>query len=158
MGPEAEPGPRCRRGTLNSLPGLRQGGFRITSPVSPNYNCVACAAGETHRWWDALPEQGAYWPPGAPPAVSLGSLTLVFQALGYEECQSAATQAGFEKIALYADQQGSPTHVARQLPSGSWTSKLGALEDIEHASLESLEGTNYGKVVRVMRRSIRPHP
>ena len=46
-----------------------------------------------------------------------------------------------------------PKHAARQLPSGRWTSKLGFLEDIEHA-LHDLEGTEYGAVVLVMKRPI----
>jgi hypothetical protein len=136
------------------FPGLRPGCFRIASPESPNYNCAAWAAGETHRCWDAYPEHGAYWPPGAPPWVSLGNLTAVFATLGYKACESAAAESGFEKIALYADDQGWPTHVARQMPSGAWTSKRGALEDIEHATLESLEGDRYGRVVRILWRSV----
>jgi hypothetical protein len=49
------------------------------------------------------------------------------------------------------DAQGSPTHAARQLDNGRWTSKLGELEDIEH-SLRDLEGAAYGTVVQVMKR------
>ena len=54
----------------------------------------------------------------------------------YEECQSAALDAGYEKIALYALQNDNgvlvPTHAAKQLRDGRWMSKLGGLEDIEH--------------------------
>jgi len=46
-----------------------------------------------------------------------------------------------------------PLHVARQLPSGRWSSKLGALQDIEH-DLHDLEGTEYGSVVLVMKRTL----
>jgi hypothetical protein len=65
----------------------------------------------------------------------------------------------FEKIALYADKNGLPSHAARQLPSGTWTSKLGPMEDIEHLMLEALEdaaGTTsaYGKVALIVRRPI----
>ena len=59
---------------------------------------------------------------------------------------------GIEKLVLYADEHGEPIHVARQLPSGAWTSKLGASEDIEHRVLAALEGTLYGKVARLLRR------
>jgi len=44
-------------------------------------------------------------------------------------------------------------HAARQLPEGRWTSKLGELEDIEHA-LHDLTGTVYGSVVLVMKRAL----
>lgn len=40
----------------------------------------------------------------------------------------------------------------RQLPDGKWTSKLGALEDIEHDRLDALEGDDYGRVVAYMKR------
>jgi hypothetical protein len=46
-------------------------------------------------------------------------------------------------VALYADGQGVPLHAARQWPDGRWTSKLGAMEDIEHA-LQDLVGSEYG--------------
>jgi len=44
-----------------------------------------------------------------------------------------------------------PTHAARQLGPSNWTSKLGELEDVEHATLQSLESF-YGKVALVLRR------
>ncbi len=69
----------------------------------------------------------------------------------------------FEKIAIYVDTDGVPTHAARQLPDGSWTSKLGDWEDIQHQTLEALETGNdkahqelgYGKVAKIMRRASR---
>jgi hypothetical protein len=51
-----------------------------------------------------------------------------------------------------------PTHMARQLPNGAWTSKCGPEEDITHFTLDALEtyGTiyNYGCDVLYMRRLI----
>lgn len=44
--------------------------------------------------------------------------------------------------------------MARQLPTGRWTSKLGGSEDIEHASPTELEGDMYGTVVLYMRKPI----
>jgi hypothetical protein len=60
-------------------------------------------------------------------------------------------EPNFEKIALYAI-GNIPTHAARQLGDGSWVSKLGALEDIQHAAFFELEGAAYGKVVCFLRR------
>jgi hypothetical protein len=48
---------------------------------------------------------------------------------------------------------GKPTHVAGQLVTGRWTSKLGESEDIEHG-LRDLEGDVYGVVVLVMQRPL----
>lgn len=56
---------------------------------------------------------------------------------------------------LYADADAIPTHMARQTESGTWKSKLGNLEDIEHTTLEQLNGyrrDDYGCAVRYLRR------
>lgn len=62
-------------------------------------------------------------------------------------------EIGFEKIAIYGSDHG-PTHASRQLADGKWTSKLGDADDIEHETLEALEGAIYGSVVHIMKRSI----
>ncbi|MCP4372396.1 MAG: hypothetical protein GY797_30465 [Deltaproteobacteria bacterium] len=74
------------------------------------------------------------------------------KTLGYSVCEDAENENNFEKIAIYADSNGKPTHAARQLNSGKWTSKLGSLEDIEHHSLECLELSNYGSVTVILKR------
>ncbi len=64
-------------------------------------------------------------------------------------------EAEFEKVAIYEDAQGKPTHMARQLDSGLWTSKLGEAWDIVHHALEGIEGQQYGRATLAMRRPIR---
>ena len=44
------------------------------------------------------------------------------------------------------------THAARLKPDGKWTSKLGIEEDIEHNTLESMEGDLYGFVIQILRK------
>lgn len=67
-------------------------------------------------------------------------------------------EEGYEKVALFArhDDEGriAPTHAAKQLADGRWTSKLGALEDIEHMEPEDVNGPLYGTPIRFMRRAI----
>jgi hypothetical protein len=70
-------------------------------------------------------------------------------------CPGEEAEPDFEKVALFADAQGKPTHAARQLSSGRWTSKLGKKEDLEHA-LHALSGAVYGSVVLVMKRPRSP--
>jgi hypothetical protein len=135
-----------------SFPGLAEGEFRVTGPPKAAYNCAAWAVSDTAHWWEPTPGEGGYWPEGVSRAHSLEALIGAFARLGFEKCPDARAEPGVEKLALYADETGSPTHVARQLPSGKWTSKLGASEDIEHASAEALQGILYGKVVRILRR------
>jgi hypothetical protein len=84
---------------------------------------------------------------------TLAAFQEAFQSLGYAVCADEALELGFEKVALFALADGFPTHAARQLGSGRWTSKLGELEDIEHA-LRDLEGVEYGTVVLVMKRAL----
>lgn len=72
----------------------------------------------------------------------------------YKVCESGSLESGIEKIAIYVDDSGIPQHVARQLQDGTWTSKLGKEEDIQHNLLEALEGDLYGKVTVFMMRRI----
>ena len=100
-----------------------------------------------------------FWPRGVSREISLPAFLDVFLTLGYEECQDADLEAGYEKVALFAKLNTSgnlePTHAAKQLPDGRWTSKLGPLEDIEHDEVEDVSGPSYGEPVQFMRRSIR---
>lgn len=95
-----------------------------------------------------------YWPPGAPREETLEAFVIAFQTLGYGVCDSQEFEPGYWKIAIYTDAQAVPTHVARLQADGTWTSKLGQYEDIEHNALEGLtEGiSGYGKVACYMKR------
>jgi len=130
---------------------LRESGYQITSDPDDRYNCVAWAAGDQRKWWD--PSYGYYWPVAAR-LKSVEGFMSVFRSLGYELCESRDVEPGFEKIAIYANGLW-PTHVARQLENGNWTSKCGEEEDIEH-NLQGLEGGDNGRVVVVMKREGRP--
>jgi len=135
-----------------AFPRLAQSGYRITSPKDKIYNCIAWAANDLRNWWWPGPhEEDEYWPPGVPRDVTLAAFQAAFAFLGYAFCEGEEIEPGFEKVAVFADVRGKPTHGARQLPTGRWTSKLGALEDIEH-DLRDLQGTLYGTVVLVMKR------
>ena len=67
-------------------------------------------------------------------------------------------EPAFEKIALYAQRipgiGWEPTHAARQLSDGCWTSKLGTLEDIEHFGVDAVADGIHGTVVRYLRRDV----
>jgi hypothetical protein len=137
-----------------TFPGLAKGNYSITSPRSKRYNCIAFAAGDTTNWWWPGPSSELeYWPANVPSVETLDAFRDLFTSLGYVECQTEDVEAGLEKIAVYAGDNNDPRHSARQLPHGRWTSKLGLLEDIEH-ELRDLEGTEYGRVVLVMKRQV----
>lgn len=134
---------------VQAFPSLHFVEFKITSPETNRYNCIGWAAGDTRRWW--WPEHRRYWPPGVPREPTVEAFVQAFATLGYEPCDSDGVEEGVERVALYAYANGEPTHAARQLPSGRWTSKLGTWEDIEH-TLVGLEGARYGHVARILRR------
>jgi hypothetical protein len=137
---------------VNSLedlfPRLRGAEYRIESPKDFDYNCIAHAVGEKGCcWWPDLGGQDT-WPAGVPREETTAAFVAAF---GYAVCAGEELETGFEKVALFANEHGVPTHAARQLESGRWTSKLGELEDIEHA-LHDLEGAAYGSVVLLLKR------
>ena len=84
--------------------------------------------------------------------VTLVAFIEAFMALSYEKCEDGSLEDGYQKIALFADDSDLPTHAARQLPNGAWTSKLGRLEDIVHDAVEDVSGPTYGAPVQFMRR------
>jgi hypothetical protein len=134
------------------FPKLRDSNYRVTSQPDARYNCIAWAAGDTRRWW--WPErdiENGFWPDSVPFEVTLAAFCALFDSLGYAMCAAEAFEPAFERIAIFAGSDGLPTHAARQLPNGLWTSKLGEGEDIEH-DLHHLEGQVYGSVSAVMRR------
>lgn len=132
---------------LGFFPNLRSTGHRITSNGTDTYNCLAWAAGETHRRWE--PNRPHHWP--ATRGHEIEYFVEAYQSLGYVECENGDLEHGFEKIAIYG-QYGLGTHAARQLGNGRWTSKLGNLWDIEHPTLDGVENAGYGKCEKFMKR------
>lgn len=125
----------------------------MSSEAGDLYNCVAWAAHVTTDWWWPVGPGKTYWPEGVPREATLEAFCAAFATLNYAICDGEEWEPGFQKIALFANEQGVPKHAARQLDSGRWTSKLGKMEDIEHG-LHDLEGTLYGSVVLVMKRPV----
>jgi len=130
------------------FPRLRHCPWERTSPATDDYNCVAWAASDRARWWDPL----RYWPDGAPRERTVEAYACTFaMILGYEPCGlDVALEAHYEKVVIYA-QGNEPTHMARQLPDGRWTSKCGAGQDIAH-TLDGLIGDEYGHPILALRR------
>ena len=134
-------------------PQLNANNFHFTSEKTRVYNCLAWATGQTNIWIDMSYFQARY---------NIDSADLDHSAKGYAECLSkyygfeicsdGKLEEGMEKVVLYEDENKDWTHIARQLDNGHWTSKMGALEDIEHYTAESLSGGDYGKPVIYMRR------
>ncbi|MBL7131147.1 MAG: hypothetical protein ISS45_07080 [Candidatus Omnitrophica bacterium] len=75
--------------------------FLITSPESPNYNCIAWAANEDVRWWWPDPLRIYYWPNGIERVNTVEHFIAAYGTLGYEPCDNEIPEDGFEKVALY---------------------------------------------------------
>jgi len=138
--------------------------WKITSPVDDRYNCIAWAACDDQRWWwPALfprPDgQIDHWPNGVPRTETLDAFIHAFAGLGYSPCISPRFEFGYQKVAIYADADGTPTHMARQFFFLGWLSKLGPQEDIWHWHLRDVEGSDdptsdeYGSVKQILKRN-----
>jgi len=107
------------------FPRLATSNYILTSPDTIDYNCVAWAAETDGEWWWPDPMEQEYCPDGVPREETLSAFIAAFQTIGYKTCDSDSLEPGFQKIAIYADTQNIPKHIAKQLPNGEWTSKIG---------------------------------
>lgn len=136
---------------LPQFPNLQVGHARITSPKSDSYNCIAYAAGDTSKWWWPDAYGHSYWPPLAMRVEALPAFQQAYSLLGYQLCANGQHTDGIEKIAVFQS-NGKPTHAARQLKNGVWTSKMGPWHDIVHTE-NCLTGSNeYGSIAFFMQR------
>ena len=109
-----------------------------------NYNCIAWSIGETKRW---------VWP-----GKSVKSFDQMYAQKGYQrlKVRDYSKVTGHEKVVLYGrlteSGQMEVTHAARQMPNGTYTSKLGAGCLIVHATPEALTGPSYGEPIAVYLR------
>lgn len=137
-----------KRALVAKVAGLEVSTFEITSSETEEYNCIAWAAHDTERWW--WPGAGVYWPSGVREEETLDAFEEAYATLGYKRCDNGDLEPDFEKIAIY-ERGNVPTHAARQLQNGMWTSKLGGLEDVEHP-IDDLRVVTYGSPLRFMKR------
>jgi hypothetical protein len=137
------------------FPRLTESNHNITSDASPEYNCFSWAADATTQRWEPDQMDIYYWPPGVPREMNMEAFIQAYSTLGYNPCDTTKAEDGFEKILLYADDDGTPTHAAKQLPNGHWTSKIGDYEDIEHETPACVEGPVYGVSAICLKRRTR---
>jgi hypothetical protein len=126
---------------------------KITSEATDRYNCVAWVQRDTKHWID--PE--LFWPADVPEPQGdddLACYMALFRSWGFEDADDPDLEEGYLKIAIFGTGEAFD-HVAKQLPSGRWSSKGGTLFDFRHGSPEAVEvcrvmpGT---RLVAIMRR------
>jgi hypothetical protein len=126
--------------------------FNITSPVDPDYNCIAWAANNNDLWWWPDIQGTKYWPLGIEREETIDAFIKAYEKIGYTVCANGDLESGYDKIAIFVSVRNKPLHAARQLNNGHWTSKLGEWEDIEHFNVQGVEGKHYGRVAVFMKR------
>lgn len=104
------------------------------------------------KWWWPDAYGVYYWPSILPREATIENFIAAFGIDGFQVCENRNFESDYQKVAIYAD-NGKPTHMARQLPDGKWTSKLGDGWDIEHSSLDGVESSGYGKVAVILKRT-----
>jgi hypothetical protein len=123
--------------------------FQVLGPATPRYNCIAWSIGITTQWvWPAKPNKAA----------TVADFDELYGKHGYRRVRGLnyERQANYDKIVLYAKRTGNtwePTHGARQLSDGSWSSKLGKLPLIRHLEPEDIDGGSYGVPIAVYVRA-----
>jgi hypothetical protein len=126
--------------------------FNITSPMDPDYNCIAWAASNNDLWWWPDKQYTKFWPAEVERAETIDAFIKAYETIGYTVCADGKLEHGYDKIAIFVNDKNEPKHAARQLNNGHWTSKLGQAEDIEHFKVEGVEGSNYGRAAVFMKR------
>jgi len=135
------------------FPNSKQDPFLLTSPQTSHYNCIAWAFGDDTRWYWPDSSNIYFWPPNILREEKIESFIQLFKLIGYEICDNEFQEEQYIKVAIYEDQYGKPTHAARQLSNGLWTSKLGANFDVTH-TLYSMKDGAYGNATIFMRKRI----
>jgi len=136
----------------DDIPEIAHTEYRVTSEETTAYNCIAWALEIPDQWIDPTPDY--IWHEEVERGYTVAVFMELFTRWGrYESCDNGSLEEGYQKIAIYHDGFNQFHHVARQLASGKWTSKLGSNEDIEH-ELSGLEGKFYGYAKIFMKRPV----
>lgn len=141
-----------RRSYEGDFPGLKADpSWVITSPTTSRYNCFSWAAREEERNWSPT---GDFWPSGCARELTIPAFVAAYATMGYTPGETDRSPKDVERIALFAMNEA-PSHAARQLEGGEWTSKIGENHDITHC-LKALCGDIYGEIVLILER-VRSH-
>jgi type VI secretion system secreted protein VgrG len=134
----------------HEIDGVRAEGFprlgknyEVLRNGTSSYNCIAWSLGITDEW---------IWP-----GTSLSAFDKLNSKHGFHKLPNLDYKVapGVEKIVLYGkmkDGKTVVTHQARQMSDGTWTSKMGKMAVIRHATPDSLDGPDYGHPVAVYAR------
>jgi hypothetical protein len=121
---------------FDRCPRLEAAEHRVTSRPTDGYNCVSWVQRDfVHRW-----DPDYHWPGDLPcpeGLPDLDSYLQLFKRWGFELCEHGSLEPGYLKIAIYST-RGYFHHVAKQLRTNVWSSKMGDGHDLWHRDLEAL--------------------
>ena len=124
--------------------------FKLTSPATYQYNCIAYALGMSDRWVDHIDIPWHWWPP-VEKGDSVSHLMEAFRYFGFEECGlDDEIDDTYDKIAIY-EISDDWTHAAKVVANGIYHSKFGSSYDGTHSNGNVLSA-QYGNVSVIMRR------
>jgi hypothetical protein len=136
--------------SIKEFPNSIKEPFIITSKQTSNYNCIAWAFGDETKWY--WPDDISFWPSGIPNEPTIQSFIELFKLQGYENCDNGNLESGYVKVAIYT-KNNKPSHAAKQLSNGFWSSKLGQGNDVSH-TINSMTDGFYGNIEVFMKRKI----
>jgi hypothetical protein len=127
--------------------------YEVLGPATRKYNCIAHSIGVHDRWVN---------PMTGPADRPLCHMDELYAQYGYRRVDglNMGLEKGVQKVIVYAHLHEDATikevtHASLQESDGSWSSKLGSLPLIRHATPDSLRGKAYGAPVAVY---VRPRP
>lgn len=126
--------------------------FKICSPKTHEYNCIAWAMQFTDRWVTSVDGPQYWWPNDVERNMSSSALIAAFEAVGFTECDNKSLEEGFDKVILYKNEtEDEWTHASRIIDNSVEHSKFGASFDGTH-SHDKFQGTCYGIPYAIMKR------
>lgn len=96
-----------------------------------------------------------YWPPGCMRLPTLPVFQIAFEKIGFSLCANGELDPNARKIAVF-HAHNVPTHAAKLLKNGKWSSKLGKWFDISHtvSCLNGYQNEAYGEIAFFMSRPV----
>jgi hypothetical protein len=135
----------------DEFPKLMKKNHEVTSNFDPRYNCIAFAADilDKKYWPNWLPDFA--WPQNIPRSETLDAFIAFYGQFGYLGPSDATYDAAKDKVAIFLDKNGKPTHAAKQISPNRWASKLGNSFDIQHQR-DAVSGGLYGQIAYYLER------
>lgn len=141
---------------IRAFPALaNDANFKLLSPATPCYNCIAWAMGYIDRWVDTDDKVGHWWPTGVEKSLKPAALIQAFEAVGYIEADDYKPEDNYHKVILYKNiEKDIWTHASLVVTAFVEHSKFGSAWDGEHSHnvLNSTTPDSYGVPYAYMKR------